>query len=354
MADIRLIATDLDGTLIGSVDEFPLYAMFRQRIEMLRRECGAVWVVCSGRRFRSFRASFSPMKAMGLMPEVVIIRHAYIYTRTRFGYVPHMVWNARVLLLLWLDRASSRRAIQAWHDLITRTTHGVRTVRRKRDRLWLRFQTDEAAAFAAAELERVSRPFRHFRVFRYRREVDVRSVPFTKGMALQELARHLKVAREHMLAIGNGHNDISILDGEVARYTGCPANSEPEVMQAVHEARGHIAQERSLRGVLEIVDAVVGGCINSDLPVWWENPAAGDNPSPRHPSHTARTHRRVRGGLLAGAAVCTVMLVFASFGLLPRPLGRLVLAPFHAVLSQVERALVWLLERVPAAWGGGA
>jgi hydroxymethylpyrimidine pyrophosphatase-like HAD family hydrolase len=40
MEDIRLIATDLDGTLIGSVDEFPLYSQFRQRLHAYRRENG--------------------------------------------------------------------------------------------------------------------------------------------------------------------------------------------------------------------------------------------------------------------------------------------------------------------------
>ena len=59
MQDIQLMATDLDGTLIGSVDEFPLYSSFRDRIMRLRRENDAVWAVCSGRTFRSFRALLS-------------------------------------------------------------------------------------------------------------------------------------------------------------------------------------------------------------------------------------------------------------------------------------------------------
>lgn len=345
------MVTDLDGTLVGSVDEFPLYMTFRERVQMLRRECGARWVVCTGRTYRSFRNFFSPMKAMGLTPEVVIVRHAFIYTRTRFGYLPHVLWNLRVLLLLWLDRASSRRAIQEWHAMITRTTQGVRTVRRKRDRLWLRFRSDEAAAFAASELERVSKPYRHFRVFRYRREVDVRSVPFTKGMALQELARRLKVCREHILTIGNGHNDISLLDRAVARFTGCPANSEPEVLQAVHDAGGHIATEQSLSGVIEIIDAVTGGKVNSELPFWWENPEDGDNPRSQRKAHSAKSRSR-RDRALAAVVIGTLLVVFSSFGLIPGPVGRLAMVPYRAVLSRVELVMIWLLERVPAEWGG--
>lgn len=344
MQDIQLIATDLDGTLIGSVDEFPLYFSFRDRIMRLRRENDAVWAVCSGRTRRSFRALFAPMKAMGLEPEVVILRHAYIYTRGRYGYKPHVIWNLRVLMLVWLDRISSRRAIGEWHALITRVTHGVKTVRRKRDRLWLRFRTEEAALYAATELRKRVNEYSHFRVFHYRKEVDVRSVPFTKGMALKELAGHLNIRRENILSIGNGHNDISILDGTVSGFTGCPSNSEPEVMEVVHEAGGHVAQQKSLSGVLEIIDAVVEDRINSELPVWWEDPAKGDNPK----SNRGQKHHHSRENLvlnisLAIAAAYTVLLVFASFDLIPFGSGWII-KPFRTLLSVGEEYLSMLLE----------
>ena len=40
--DIRLIATDLDGTLIGSANEFPLYNTFRERVDQLKPFAGSV------------------------------------------------------------------------------------------------------------------------------------------------------------------------------------------------------------------------------------------------------------------------------------------------------------------------
>jgi hypothetical protein len=278
------------------------------------------------------------MQAMGLVPEVVVVRHAYIYTRGKRGYYPHLLWNLRILIMLWVDRLCARRAIAEWHSLITRATHGVRTVRRKRDRLWLRFNSEEAAEYAAHELEQRVKEFRHFRVFRYRREVDVRSVPFTKGMAVKELARHMGVAREHILAIGNGHNDISALDGGVAKFVGCPANSEPEVMEVVHEAKGHIASGRSLSGVVEILDAYANGVVSNDLPVWWENPSEGDNPWPNHSRRSeARRRKRVRSMALAAVAGYTVLIVFASFGIVPG--ADAITRPYRAVVSVCERGL---------------
>ncbi len=346
MEDIRLIATDLDGTLIGNADEFPMYSEFRDRLMRLQRENGTAWAVITGRTFRSFREFFAPLKVMGLAPDVIIIRHAYIYTLGKFGYKPHVFWNLRILLLLWLDRMQSRRAIAEWHAVITRVSHGVRTVKRKRNRLWLRFNTEEAAAFAAAELGRRVDSFHHFKVFHYRKEVDVRSVPFTKGMALSQMARHMGIDRENILAIGNGHNDISALDGSVAKFTGCPANSEAEVMSVVHESGGHIADHPSLRGVVEIVDATLGGNVSSTLPPSWEDPANMDNPSSNRNTHRShRREKRIGNVFLVAAIAGTVLIVFASFNLLPG--SGLLMKPVRMVLSAVEKVVAKAFE----IWG---
>lgn len=347
MENIRLLATDLDGTLIGSADEFPMYSEFRERLARMKREKGTAWAVVTGRTFRSFKEFFSPMKVMGLTPDVIIVRHAYIYTMGRYHYRPHILWNLRILLLLWIDRIHSRQAISEWHSVITRVSHGVRTVRRKRDRLWLRFNTEEAAAFAAEELKKRVDEFHHFRVFHYRKEVDVRSVPFTKGMSLSEMARHMGIDRDEILAIGNGHNDISALDGSVAKFTGCPANSEAEVMSAVHESGGHIAENPSLKGVVEIIDSTLSGTMCSDLPVWWEDPATTDNPSHNRNAHHSgqKRKKRMKSAMLAAVVAATVLIVFASFNAMPG--SGLIMKPVSKVLSVFEKVVVRTYE----IWG---
>ena len=340
---IRLIATDLDGTIIGSVDEFPLYTTFREALQRYRREGGTRWAVITGRSMRSFKAFFSPMKAMGLEPDFVIVHHALIYTRGRTHFRPHWFWNLRSLLLVLLDRSSARRRIHEWHRRMAHTAVGVRTIRRRKDRLWLRFDTQEAANYAAAELHRLAAPFGHFRVFQFPREVDVRAVPFTKGMALRQLCRNIGVKPDETLAIGNGHNDISALDGGAARFVGCPSNSEPEVMAAVHAAGGHIATERSLRGVLEILDAVAEDRVRSELPTWWENPSEQENPARRHEHHARNRRKKIRTLVLVVAIAATVLTVFAEFHMLG-PLSRPLAAPYHKVMQWIEKLATRALE----------
>jgi hydroxymethylpyrimidine pyrophosphatase-like HAD family hydrolase len=128
MPAIRLLATDLDGTLLGSTDEFYLYAEFEELLTTLRAQYGTAWAVCTGRRHRSFLRMMSPLHSLGLLPDYVIVRHAYIYKQTRFGYLPHVGWNARILLHLLFSRLHVREAINEWYGLLTKMCTGSTVV----------------------------------------------------------------------------------------------------------------------------------------------------------------------------------------------------------------------------------
>ncbi len=219
-ADIALIATDLDGTLIGSANELPIYTEFRSKIRELRETRDVVWAACTGRSRKSFQEFFSPMQQMNIAPKYIIVKHAYIYELGKLGYRPHFTWNFRIRLLISATRANTGRAIDAWHGQVTGMALGVRTLRREKNRLQVRFDSAESAATAAGILREHVKEFPHLRVFQYQQEADVRQVPFTKGLAVSELARHLDIDRDRILAIGNGHNDISMLDGTVAQHFG--------------------------------------------------------------------------------------------------------------------------------------
>ena len=338
--EIRLIATDLDGTLIGSANELPLYATFRDKVNELRSRFGAVWVACTGRRLKSFLSFFTPMRMMGIMPEYIIIRHAYIFQLTRFGYLPHFAWNLHILYQLWRDRLYVNEAIDAWHGMVTGGSLGVTTTRRRRGRLSMRFDSEESAAVASNLLREKVKPYKHLKVFTYFTEVDIVTVPFTKGLALSELAGRLGVSPAHILAVGNGHNDISMLEGDVAGLTGCPANSEAEVMEAVHRSKGHIARQRSLKGVIEVLDAFESEEVGSELPTWWKDPTRSRMPPERGRKGPSQSKRKkikmARVWLLAG---CTyvVLLVFASFELIP--LSGFVMKPYDWFVSLIQKAI---------------
>jgi len=341
--DVKIIATDLDGTLIGKANEFSLYDDFRDRLEIYKAKHGTLWVACTGRSLKSFLHFFSPMATLGLTPDFVILKHAYIYRLTRFGYRPHYAWNFFIRYHIWSSKLYLKEALNQWHRMITGMSEGVSTVYHRRNRLCLRFSTEEAAEAAAKLLTKKAKEFKHLRVFQFLQEVDIRTVPFTKGLALGELADHLGISPAHILTIGNGHNDISMLDGSVAKLTGCPENAEVDVMGVVNRIGGHIASKKILGGVIEILDAYLEGKVNSELPEWWAPNKQQKNPrsASRAMNHPPKKPKRRRAGITAGwLAVLIIyagLLVFASFGLIP--FSDTILKPFTFMMTLVQKLM---------------
>ena len=74
---------------------------------------------------------------------------------------------------------------------------------------------------------------------------------YHKGAVLAELARLIDIPRENIFAAGDHHNDVSMLNGEVAAMPACPANAIDEVKTAVRDAGGYVAQRQHGAGVHE-------------------------------------------------------------------------------------------------------
>jgi hypothetical protein len=123
--------------------------------------------------------------------------------------------------------------------------------------------------------------------------------------------------------------------------TGCTVNSEAEVMEAVHEAGGHIASKPALSGVMEIVEAYASGKVRNDLPSWWRPPERRGNPQPAGRGRRPWTrNQKVRLGLLV-LVIYIVVVVFANYELIP--FSKWIILPFRMVNGLIEKLLVFLL-----------
>lgn len=328
MAELRLIAVDLDGTLLGTSNEFFLYPVFQQKMDVLKQENNLIWAVCTGRTLSSFKETFAPMSILGITPDFVIVNHAYIYERSKTGFWPHMLWNFRTFCILWSSQINTREILRDWQDSLRHMSPDAKTLYFRNDRLVIRFGSEESAIVATNLLQKELKGLPHLQAFRYRDEVDVRPIPFTKGLAVTQLARHLQIAPGNILTIGNGHNDTSMFVPHVARYWGCPANSEPEVIEHVHSVGGHISRERSLAGVLDIIDAVCRDDIHSELPPAWESPAEGFNPKPQRKSRSKKQSLSWKQIFAILFAIYAILVVFANYNLIPF-VSRFILIPLN-------------------------
>ena len=269
LKQVRMFVTDADGTLMGRRPEFDQYRAFRAKVNDLRNIHGAVWVVCTGRSLRGYKRIFRPMNMFGIKPDFVIVCHAYIYECKSWGFMPHWIWNLRVLWLQWKDTLALRRAMPRLKQAVLQSNPFAKVSRSGRERLSFHFEDEGAARYAADILRAEARPYRYFQIFQAPGELDVRVIPFTKGLAVRELARHLHIVNRQILVVGDGHNDISMMEMTPPCYTACPANAASEVVEAVHRTHGHIASERSLGGVMEVLEAYESGQINDALPDGW-------------------------------------------------------------------------------------
>ena len=333
---VQLFVTDADGTLLGQKPEFEQYRAFRLKIEALRDLSGAKWVVCTGRSLRSFGRAFHPMRVFGIEPDYVIARHAYIYERGRSGYWPHWFWNVRVLWLQWRAELRVRRALPMLRRAVLSRNPFAHIAFSSNQRVCFRFDDEGAASFGAEIIRTEAKPYEYLQIFQFPCEVDVRTVPFTKGLAVAELARHLDISPARILVVGDGHNDISMMEINADCLTACPGNAVPEVMEAVHRTGGHIASERALAGVMEIIDAYETGRVHSELPPDFYEFKEGRNPV-HLPKHSSESGSRAVSAVLLLAVLYTTLLVIASFSKVSGL--RVIAKPYDALVRQVERVI---------------
>lgn len=337
---VRMFVTDADGTLLGRRPEFEQYRAFRLKMEELRTRYKMCWVVCTGRSLRSFNRVFLPMRTFGIVPDYVIARHAYIYEKMRVGYKPHWIWNLQILFMQFQDEWRVRRSIPRLRRAVLSRNPFARVSYRSSSRICFKFDDDGAANFGAEILKQETQPYKHLQVFHHLREVDVRTIPFTKGLAVNALASHLGVTPAHILVVGDGHNDISMMEMHPDIRTACPSNAAPEVLETVHRTHGHIAANRSLGGVMDILTAYETGTINDKLPENWQPSHEVANPlTPPRPERN-KLGERLFGLLLFAAVVYTTLVALASFGMMP--FGHAILKPYQALIAALQDLVTWI------------
>lgn len=333
LSRIRMFVTDADGTLMGRRPEYEQYRIFRDRINSLRRDHGALWVVCTGRSLHGYRDIFRPMNMFGISPDYVIARHAYIYEVRSWGFLPHWIWNLRLFWLHWKDDLALRRALPKLKRAVLSHNPFAKVVYSNSHRLFFHFE-DEGAARVAAEILRTElHAYKYLQLFESPDGLDVRVIPFTKGLAVTELAAHLGVSTAEILVVGDGHNDISMMEMTPPGFTACPSNAATEVMEAVSRTHGHIASQPHLGGVIEVLSAYESGRINDQLPADWVSHDGSLSPP--------RGGRRVGKGLsttfLLLAIIYTTLVVVGNFCSFPG--RRLIMKPYVKSVEMISQMM---------------
>jgi HAD superfamily hydrolase (TIGR01484 family) len=249
-ASIKLLSTDFDGTLISHVSE-PV--LDRDCMELIRelQASGVIWAINTGRSVDLLES--------GLAHFEVPIRPDFILTSERHVFRPGCNGEKWEAFGDWNERCSQEHAdlfqsaqplLAEVVDFVTRETQ-ARLIYHSEGLEGLVAESDEEMARIAAFIERARANHPKFNYQRNTVYLRFCHADYHKGAALAELARLIDIARESIFAAGDHHNDISMLNGEVAAMTACPANAINEVKEAVRNAGGYVAGRDHGAGVHE-------------------------------------------------------------------------------------------------------
>ena len=285
-SSIRMIAVDIDGTLLPSAGT----AVSERNCRALRdaEAAGIELVVATGRR----QAYGAPLiLPVGLKPETVLITSNGTVTRTLAGeaidrfFLPVETARALVpalrpfgmtvftfdhegpgeLVLESLEQAHAR--ISLWVEANRASIREVRPLERA-------FDSGEAPVqgmvcggveamrraeewLVASELAPQIEVHRTEYAARDLTILDILPRGCSKGAALRRLAERRAMGRENILAIGDNWNDLEML--EVAGQAVVMANGAADLVELARERGWEIGPGNDEDGVAQIVESVLAG-----------------------------------------------------------------------------------------------
>src|SRR3990167_4523887 len=251
---LKLLSTDFDGTLIGfSPEEASCVPSLALELEKMCHE-GGFWAINTGRPFEVLLEGLDLLEAP--------IKPHYVITSERYIHYPHADgswrafedWNERCLVMhqeLFKQCGSFFEKLNA----LTEEYEGEVTVFKNCDGV-----PDELIASSEELLDEIELRLQGLQhhseeVVFQRSHMHLRFCHhfYNKVSVLSELSRFLAISSDHILAIGDHHNDIAMLDLKIASMLACPANAHARVKETVSRARGHISQYIAGEGTAEAI-----------------------------------------------------------------------------------------------------
>src|SRR5437764_3736786 len=247
---IQLLSIDFDGTLVSRVSEPVLDAQCMELIRELQKQ-GAIWAINTGRSVDLLESGLTDFE-FPIHPDFILTTEREVFRPGTNGekWQPFGDWNERCARDHAELFSSAQSTLAEVVDFVTQKTR-AQLLYHTEGLEGLRAENEAEMDRIVAFIERARDPESKFNYQRNTIYLRFCHADYHKGAALAELARLLKVQRENIFAAGDHHNDISMLNGEVAAMPACPANAIDEVKTTVRDAGGYVARGQHGAGVHE-------------------------------------------------------------------------------------------------------
>jgi HAD superfamily hydrolase (TIGR01484 family) len=245
-----VLSFDFDGTLHHSGESPPVPLAFFDLIRKLRRERNVVWGINTGRSMPLLQEGFIESE-FPFLPDWVVAREREIYFPDPLGqWLPETTWNQRC-----------HREI---HDLFSHAQPLLRQIRKfveqRSGAVWQEMD-GEPAGFIAQNLDEMEWLLSQIRplvkdephLSWQRNSIWLRfgHRDYQKGSALGQITHYYGLSAAACFAIGDGDNDLEMIDPRYTRMSACPANSVPAVKEKIAASGGIITQAAYGHGAVE-------------------------------------------------------------------------------------------------------
>ncbi len=250
---IDLVCTDIDGTLLDAGEpDFGSLMKFKETLDQARLRWRTKWAIVTGRHRRGIMPILDSFIGFQLIPDFVVLEDAYIYRFCRRrGLCSFFGWNLRIRwkrARLW---RRGRKVLRQWQGEMQGEFPQMRVLSHETVDLWMEFPDEAGAEQGEAVLKRKTAESLDFEVLRWGKELFLAPSVGKKGEAVSRLADHLQVPAARIFAVGDGANDVNMLEGWAAGMVACVANAPREIKNIVRHAGGYLAQNSDTSGVLE-------------------------------------------------------------------------------------------------------
>ncbi len=247
-----ILCFDFDGTFVEREADLVALTELLALIEDLR-ERGAAWVINTGRSLFQTLEGLTQHN-IRLIPDFIIAREGEIYYRSQYNrWMDLGDWNAQRTR----DHKKLYKTKEKFFREIRKFLHASTAAS------WVSEPSDPAGIISSTEEEMnficgwmaphlEAHPELHYQ----RNSIYLRFTHhhYSKGTALRALSKHLTILPDHVFVVGDNHNDVSMLNTDVAHCLACPANSLTEVKDLVARQDGFIARSPATQGCIEALD----------------------------------------------------------------------------------------------------
>jgi HAD superfamily hydrolase (TIGR01484 family) len=255
---IKLLSIDFDGTMVSRVSE-PV--LDRECMELIRdlQDQGTIWAINTGRSVDLLESGLTDFE-FPMRPDFILTSERDVFRPGSNGdkWEPFGDWNARCARDHAELFSSAQSILAEVVDFVTQQTK-AQLLHDSEGLEGLRAENEEEMNRIVDFIEQARGDDTKFHYQRNTIFLRFCHADYHKGAVLAELARLINVPRENIFAAGDHHNDISMLNGEVAGMPACPANAIDEVKTAVRSAGGYVAERQHGAGVHEALQHFLNG-----------------------------------------------------------------------------------------------